>query len=149
MNDIQDKLFEHEGKLAKVETILERVAVNQDKMAEAVAQISSSILKQELILEKLSSLETHSKGSFDRIHSRVDSLYSSVNNLNVKQEALEATVKDILVDSSSFSSKLDDLELFSLFRKYPIVAILVSLGVFSLSFAEVRSFIIDIVSIVL
>ena len=63
---------EHESKLVRVEVILERVATNQDRMAEAISSISESIVKQELLLEKLTNLEENTKASIGRVHKRID-----------------------------------------------------------------------------
>ena len=145
MEDIVGKLYEHESKLTKVETILERVAMNQDKMAEAVTQISSSILKQELILEKLSSLETNSKGSFERVHSRIDSLDKSGRCNETKLDRLEASISEVrgsltLYEDkyTDYDSKFKELEVFSLIRRYPVGAVLLGLGAYSLTFEPVR-----------
>lgn len=143
---IEKKLYEHESKLAKVETILERVAVNQDKMAEAVTQISSSILKQELILEKLSSLETTSKGSFERVHYRIDKLDAGSRANDIKLDHLDAGITEvkqniiILVEKDEeHDEKFKELEVFSLIKKYPVAAGLICLGLYSLTFEPVRN----------
>lgn len=145
MDDIVGKLYEHESKLTKVETILERVAMNQDKMAEAVTQISSSILKQELILEKLSSLETNSKGSFERVHSRIDALDASGRCSDTKLDHLEASISEVRGSLTTYEDKYVDydnkfkeLEVFSLIRRYPVGAALLCLGLYSLTFEPVR-----------
>ena len=143
---IEKKLYEHESKLAKVETILERVAVNQDKMAEAVTQISSSILKQELILEKLSSLETTSKGSFERVHFRVDKLDTIGRHTDTRLDHFEASVAEIkqtvrLLEEKDdeHEEKFAELEVFSLIKKYPVATGLICLGLYSLTFEPIRN----------
>lgn len=153
MDDIVGKLYEHESKLTKVETILERVAMNQDKMAEAVTQISSSILKQELILEKLSSLETNSKGSFERVHSRIDTLDASGRCNETKLDHLEASILEVKGSVKVLEDKDDEhdlkfaeLEVFSLIKKYPMAAGLICLGMYSLTFEPVRTTISNILS---
>lgn len=150
---IEKKLYEHESKLAKVETILERVAVNQDKMAEAVTQISSSILKQELILEKLSSLETTSKGSFERVHFRVDSLDAKSRAIDTRLEHFEAALHEVkgsvkvLEDKDdAHDRKFAELEVFSLIKKYPVATGLICLGMYSLTFEPIRNTISSILS---
>ena len=42
---LHNRINEHESKLVKVETILERVALNQDSMAESLAAITKSMGK--------------------------------------------------------------------------------------------------------
>ena len=138
MDDIVEKLYEHESKLTKVETILERVALNQDKMADAVTQISSSIIKQELILEKLSSLETNSKGSFERVHSRIDALALHKDALDEHITTLTNIVTQNVLMNKEHNEKLNDLEIFRMMRKYPLGTILVCLGFYSLTFTQTR-----------
>lgn len=138
MDDIVERLYDHESKLAKVETILERVALNQDKMADAVSQISNSIVKQELILEKLSFLETNSKGSFERIHLRIDAVE---NRTECTAESLINTnnsIKRVEADTKENTDKLNDLEIFAMIRKYPLGAIMILLGMYSMTFQETR-----------
>lgn len=155
MDDIiEKKLYEHESKLAKVETILERVAVNQDKMAEAITQISSSILKQELILEKLSSLETTSKGSFERVHFRIDSLDSKCRHVENRLEHFESNITEVkgnikVIEEKhdEYDSKFSDLELFSLIKRYPVVTGLICLGLYSLTFEPIRNTVTTILGI--
>ena len=84
VEDIRDKIFDNESKLARVEAILERVAVNQDKMADSMGQISASLVKQEVILEKLMTLESNSKGSFERVHLKIDKLEKYVKEIEEK-----------------------------------------------------------------
>lgn len=154
MDDIiEKKLYEHESKLAKVETILERVAVNQDKMAEAVTQISSSILKQELILEKLSSLETTSKGSFERVHFRVDSLDAKSRLYDTRLDHFDAMIHEVKSNVKVLEEKDDEhdlkfseLEVFSLIKRYPMATGLICLGMYSLTFEPVRNTISGILS---
>ena len=145
LTNVSQKLYDHESKLAKVETILERVALNQDRMAEAVGQISSSIVKQELILEKLSFLETNSKGSFERVHTRIDTVCTDIRELFNKMEHSDSSICDIKSNlvrlekkDEEYDDKFVDLELFTLIKKYPVITILVGLGVFSLTFEPIR-----------
>lgn len=136
---IELKLYEHESKLVKVETILERVAINQDKMAEAVAQISNSILKQELILEKLSHLETNSKGSFERVHARIDKVCTQVHESSTKTEHIEYDINDLKDITKVHDESLESLEIFMMIKKYPVVSGLVALGAYSLTFEPIRN----------
>lgn len=136
---IELKLYEHESKLVKVETILERVAINQDKMAEAVAQISNSILKQELILEKLSHLETNAKGSFERVHARIDKVCTQVHENNTKTEHIEYDINDLKDITKVHDESLESLDIFIMIKKYPVISGLVGLGAYSLTFEPIQN----------
>lgn len=138
MDDIVERLYDHESKLAKVETILERVALNQDKMADAVSQISNSIVKQELILEKLSFLETNSKGSFERIHLRIDAVEHKAECTSEGLINTNNNVKRVESDTQENTDKLSELEIFSMLRKYPLGAVMIILGAYSITFQETR-----------
>lgn len=151
---LEKKLYEHESKLVKVETILERVAINQDKMAEAVAQISTSIIKQELILEKLSHLETNAKGSFERVHNRIDKVCTDILEMSVKLEHSESAIYDIKSNvvrlerkDEEHDDKFVELELFTLIKKYPVVTILIGLGIFSLTFDPISESLASVLSL--
>jgi len=102
---LQHKVDKHETKLVKIETILERVAVNQDHMAESLASISTSISKQELLLEKLTNLEANTKDSINRIHKRID------DEITIRNEKIEVVNKAII-----------ELDLARALSKYPKLA---------------------------
>jgi len=120
-NELHNKLNEHESKLVKVETILERVALNQDSMAESLQAITTSMGKQELILEKLAHLEENTKGSINRIHSRIDS----------EIELREGKLKVV-------NTALSELDLARTFSKYPKLAIAVVVVAYLFTIKEFR-----------
>lgn len=95
-NHIHSLVTEHESKLVRVEVILERVATNQDRMAEALTSISDSIVKQELLLEKLTHLEEDTKGSIGRVHKRIDSVAvdskERIDSVNAKVNVMEPII---------------------------------------------------------
>lgn len=80
MQEIESRVSSHETKLVKIETILERVANNQDSLTESMAEISKSMQKQELLFEKLVNLETNTKSSIDRLHKRIDGTNEKVSD---------------------------------------------------------------------
>ena len=135
---LEKKLYEHESKLVKVETILERVAINQDKMAEAVAQISTSIIKQELILEKLSHLETNAKGSFERIHNRIDKLALGFVEVTSRVQSIEDDIESVESTVKVHNKNLEALDVFRVIKKYPYISVLSILGLYSLTLEPVR-----------
>ena len=155
MNDLlEQKLYEHESKLVKVETILERVAINQDKMAEAMTQISASVIKQELILEKLSNLEANAKGSFERVHNRIDVVCKDLRELYTKMEHSDSAICDIKSNivrlekkDEEHDDKFVDLELFTLIKRYPVLTVLIGLGIFSLTFDPIRESLANVLSL--
>lgn len=125
-NHLHTRVEQHENKLVKIETILERVASNQDRLADSIATISASIVKQELLLEKLGNLEENTKMSINRLHKRVDD---------------EAKTRD---EKLSYVEKaLNELDLARTFSKYPKLAIAVFMILYLFSIKEFR----DILSV--
>ena len=122
---LHSRVEKHEAKLVKIETILERVAVNQDKMAESLSSISTSISKQELLLEKLTNLETNTKDSINRIHKRID------DEIEVRNEKLSTVNKALL-----------DLDLARSLSKYPKLATAVLVVAYLFTIKEFRDVIV-------
>lgn len=111
-----EMLYDHHGKLSKIETILETVVTQQEKLTDSMSRISIS-------LEKLVNFEANTKESFVRVHSRID---------------------DIEKDCDSFNKKLDDFEIVRFAVKYPKITALVALGMYSLTIDDLRKLILGI-----
>lgn len=111
-----EMLYDHHGKLSKIETILETVVTQQEKLTDSMSRISIS-------LEKLVNFEANTKESFVRVHSRID---------------------DIEKDCDSFNKKLDDFEIVRFAVKYPKITALVALGLYSLTIDDLRKLILGI-----
>ena len=120
-SELHSKINEHESKLVKVETILERVALNQDSMAESLQAITKSMGKQELILEKLAHLEENTKGSINRIHTRID------KEIEAREEKLKVV-----------NIALNDLDLARILSKYPKIASAVLITSYLFTIKEFR-----------
>ena len=121
---LHNRINEHESKLVKVETILERVALNQDSMAESLAAITKSMGKQELILEKLANLEENTKGSINRLHARLD------------RETDERSSKVKQIEES-----ISELDLARTFSKHPKIALAVLVLAYLFTIKEFRDII--------
>lgn len=131
--DNTDTIIEHSEKLAKIETILDRVAENQDRMTASVQQMALSMGKIELLMEKLTNLETNTKNSIDRLHNRIDNVDTKVSG------------KASLGDISSVSDNIDDvnerlkyLEVFAFIGKYPKIAIFIFGVLYMMAISDVR-----------
>lgn len=109
-------LYDHHGKLSKIETILETVVTQQEKLTDSMSRISIS-------LEKLVDFEANTKESFIRVHSRIDGIEK---------------------DYDSFNKKLDDFEIVRFAIKYPKITALVLLGMYSLTIDDLRKLILGI-----
>lgn len=114
--NIHETLYDHHGKLTKIETILDRVVSNQDKLTDTMSSISLS-------LEKLVNFEANTKESFVRVHSRID-------EISGEQKAL--------------AKKLDDYEIIKFMVKYPKLAGLIGLGLYCLTIDDLRKLILGI-----
>lgn len=117
---------EHSTKLAKIETILDRVAGNQDKMVISVQQMAIHMGKIEFLIEKFTNLEVNTKNSIDRIHKRVDSLEAEIDG---KAEA--GHCDDIRV-------KLSFLEPLVFACKYPKITIAIVAMVYASTISDIR-----------
>lgn len=135
MDDVKERVLDHDKKLVKIETILERVATNQDSLTQSMRDISKSMQKQELLLEKLTNLEINTKESINRLHKRID-----YNSEKLKLKADTVVVEDCV-------EKLKTLEPIIFFTKRPKLLILMILGFTSLLFKEVRDFVFTIIGI--
>lgn len=111
-----EMLYDHHGKLSKIETILETVVVQQERLTDSMSRISIS-------LEKLVNFEANTKESFIRVHNRID---------------------DIEKDCDSFNKKLDDFEIVRFAVKYPKITALVALGLYALTMDDLRKLILGI-----
>lgn len=124
--NLASKVDRHESQLVRVETILERVATNQDKMSEAISSISNSILKQELLLEKLTSLEADTKEANKRVHSRVDETIEFIRDVKKEMLSLNKETKD----------KFEILKPVLFFAQYPKLAFLSIAGLVVLTMSD-------------
>lgn len=108
-------------KVARIETILARVADNQDKMTNNFDKVTVSMGKMELLMEKLSNLEVNTKNSIDRIHKRID-----------------ATADEVHVNATKCDAGLKPLEPLVFLFMYPKIAILSFAGLWLITIKEVR-----------
>lgn len=114
--NLHETILEHHGKLSKIETILERVVISYDKLAETTMSISSS-------LEKLVNFEANTKESFIRVHNRID---------------------EVIKEQDDYNKKLEDFEIIRFAIKYPKITALVSLGLYALTMDDLRKLILGI-----
>lgn len=115
-DNYHEMLYDHHGKLSKIETILETVVVQQERLTDSMSRISIS-------LEKLVNFEANTKESFIRVHNRID---------------------EVEKDYDSFNKKLDDFEIVRFAVKYPKITALVALGLYSLTIDDLRKLILGI-----
>lgn len=127
MDELARQINNHDKKLTKLETILERVGSNQDKMSDNIGAIAISIQKQELLLEKITNLEINTRSSFDRVHSRV----------NI---AIDAELKRF----EAVNLKLKILDPLVQLLKYRIIAITSLIGIYAMTIKEVRDPIVEV-----
>ena len=111
---MEERLLSHDKQLIRVETILERVANNQDGMTTSIASIARS-------LDKLSNMEGNNEDSFKRVHERIDK---------------EVNIRETKIDS--INKKFVPLEIFIFIGKYPKIFVFVMLLISSLYISDVR-----------
>lgn len=108
-----EKFNLHEKQLMKLETVLDRVTANQDKMADSISSIALSLQKQELLLEKITNLDLNTKDSFARVHIRITDNKKSIDD------------KLVTIDK-----KLINLEIVSTLIKYPALLSFIAYGMY-------------------
>ena len=111
-----EMLYDHHGKLSKIETILETVVVQQERLTDSMSRISIS-------LEKLVNFEANTKESFIRVHNRID---------------------EVERDCDSFNKKLEDFEIVRFAVKYPKITALVVFGLYALTMDDLRKLLLGI-----
>lgn len=111
---LEERILSHDKQLVKLETVLERVANNQDKMSASMETLALS-------MSKLASLEDNNKASFERVHRRID------DEIIVMNEKLGYVEK-----------ALNELDLARTFSKYPRVALAVFVVMYLFTIKEFR-----------
>ena len=125
---MENKIVEHDLQLVKIETVLERVARNQDKLStsqektnDTISSIAISIQKQELLLEKITNLETNTKDSFKRAYETMDEFKIDFNN-----------------EIDSLDKKIKVFDPISTLIKNKYLTLLAIIGCYSIAIQEVR-----------
>lgn len=116
---LEERVLNHDKQLVKVETILERVADNQDKMTDSLSDIAST-------LSKMNTLEESTKGSFVRLHDRVDGYHNEL-------EVLKDDIK----------SKMLLLNPIFTILKYPRATLLAVIGLYFMAISDFRDIILS------
>lgn len=116
---LEERVLNHDKQLVKVETILERVADNQDKMTVSLSDIASA-------LAKMNTLEESTKDSFKRAHSRID---ENSHILETIQDDVKA--KMLLLNP-----------VFTMLR-YPKATLLAVVGLYFMAISEFRNIILS------
>jgi uncharacterized coiled-coil protein SlyX len=112
--DIEERINNHDIKMARIETTLESIAKSMDK-------ISGSIEQQQKALTRLAQVEENAKGSIERIHERIDAAHERINKLEAKCE-----------------KQKDDITPLLMLIKYPKIMLLLLIGAYVMLIPEVR-----------
>lgn len=142
--EIWDERFnDHDVKLTKLETVLERVDNNQSSMADSISSIAISMQKQELLLEKITNLEVNTRNSFDRVHSRIDvAIEDELNRFKVLELKLadkeEALRNKLDASDSSIASKFKSLNPILVLLENKKLAILSAVGIYAMAIKDFR-----------
>ena len=111
---LEDRVLSHDKQLVKIETILDRVASNQDN-------INDSILSIAINLAKITNIEENNKSSFDRVHTRID------NEVKIRDEK----IKEVNI-------QLKILDVFSFLSKYPKITVTVCVLLYATAISDIR-----------
>jgi hypothetical protein len=119
--ELQNRVLSHDKQLVKIETILERVAQNQDEINKTLSGLS-------IAFTKLTSIEGNNKTSFDRVHARIDS------EIKARDEKLEVRDDKIKI----LEGRLDELDVFSFLSKYPKITVFVCILLYATAISDIR-----------
>lgn len=117
--ELNNRVLSHDKQLVKIETILERVATNQDGINQSVATIAINLAKK-------SSLEEVYKDRFDILHSRID------KEVDIREKKIQLLMDELKV-----------LEVFSFLSKYPKITVLVCGLLYATAISDIRHKVID------
>ena len=113
-DNLEDRVLSHDKQLVKIETILDRVASNQEN-------INGSILSIAINMAKMTNIEENNKSSFDRVHTRIDN---------------EVIIRDEKINEINIQLKI--LEVFSFLSKYPKITVTVCVLLYSAAISDIR-----------
>ena len=110
----QHRLTQHDVQLAKIETTLEQMAKSLDRL-------SNSLEKQSDLIVSFVNAESDFKASVARIHDRIDQTREEINLLEARCGDFQKSIAPI-----------------TFFVKNPKVAAMTAIGLYVLTFKEVR-----------
>ena len=110
----QHRLTQHDVQLAKIETTLEQMAKSLDRL-------SNSLEKQAELIVSFVNAESDFKASVARVHDRIDQTREEINLLEARCGDFQKSIAPI-----------------TFFVKNPKVAAMTAIGLYVLTFKEVR-----------
>ena len=113
-DDTSQRLTQHDVQLAKIETTL-------DQMAKSLDRLSNSLEKQSDLIVSFVNAESNFKASVARIHDRIDQTREEINLLEARCGDFQKSIAPI-----------------TFFVKNPKVAAMTAIGLYVLTFKEVR-----------
>ena len=129
MDDVKERVI-------KLEVIQERITDNQESLTQSMREISKSMQKQELLFEKLISLETAITDKFKVVHKRID-----MNETTINDKVDEANIKEC-------KQKIDILEPVIFFVTHPKLLITILASSYLLTIKEIRDVVIELFKVV-
>lgn len=82
MDEIKEKLIKHDYAIEQLSRAISELASNTKNTNSKLEAIVESIGKQELILERLSNLDSKYKDSLERIYARIESIENYIGWFN-------------------------------------------------------------------
>ena len=113
-DDTSQRLTQHDVQLAKIETTL-------DQMAKSLDRLSNSLEKQAELIVSFVNAESDFKASVARVHDRIDQTREEINLLEARCGDFQKSIAPI-----------------TFFVKNPKVAAMTAIGLYVLTFKEVR-----------
>lgn len=117
---LEERVLSHDKQLVRIETVMERVANNQDNMTESIISMAKS-------LDKLANIQDNSAESFKRLHKRIDEVVDEMEYLKENTDARVKTLDPVFT-----------------ILKYPKATVLSVLGLYLLAISDVRSMLLSL-----
>lgn len=118
---LEERMLMHDKQLVKIDTILSRVAENQDKMSDSMDKFTGSITK-------FVAMQEANQDSFKRVHKRMDEIEDYVTTVNKESKGRKKVIDE----------KLDKIDLVFMAFKYPKVLLLTMLGLYAFAISDIR-----------
>lgn len=130
---VQEQLHNHEKDILETGILLKMVATNQKELTESMKELTKTISKMDVLLEKFAHLDTDTRDSFKRVH----------ENHERDKKVMLVVIEDLKTDNAKLESRLDALikliDPILSALKYKAATGLALLGIIAMLILEVRS----------
>ena len=118
---LEERVLNHDKQLVKLETVLERVANNQDKMSDSIEKLADAVTR-------IANYEENHKSSFARVHKRLDETNEKINEVD----------NDSKNRKKEIDRKLESINFLFVAFKYPKTIGFSAIGLYAIAISDVK-----------